>query len=193
MIRKKVGKCIRKYGNIGYELLTEEKRKDEIWRNIKKCDFEKFVRGIYLTISEFENSGKEKKEDISNCLLEPETGFLKYNGMKKRYEIVYCPSEEADYKSDPYYLRLCFVAFVLREDKKSLINNFMEVCFLRTDQLEIPDGQKEQFKVLLEDGWSEEIVKLYKEYAPNSSGNATHLSRCCKKVSLFLQTDAHRY
>ena len=193
MIRKKLGKCIGKYGDMAYELLSEEENGDETWRII--YDLPMFAKGIHLTLSEFEVLGKEDIDSIINCLLRE--GFLKYDFLEKRYEIVYCPSDLMHYERDPYYLRLCFIAFILEADKRTLICNFIEASFLCSNKFEISDGEKERFRVLQMDEWTEEIVKLYQKYSMGSWGDISILRQRCNKVRLFVQTevseDAHRY
>ena len=197
MIRRKLGNCIRKYGDIAYELLWEEESCDEVWRII--YDLPMFAKAIYLTLLEFTALGKEGIEGIIDCLTRER--FLRYDSFEERYEIIYCPSETMHYEHDPYYLRLCFIVFTLRKDKRTLIGSFIEAGFLRENAYqnayEISDGEKERFKVLLEKEWMEEIVELYRKYSNVSWKDISILRQYCKKVLLFVQTevseDSHRY
>lgn len=192
MIRKKLGYCIRMYGNIVYGWLLGEESCDEIWRII--CNLMMFAKAIYLTLLEFKSLGKENLEDIIDCLTNQ---YLKYNFFEERYEIVNCPNDMMHYEHDPLYLRLYFIAYILLPDKQKLIDSFIEASFLREEEYDISEEEKERFKIFLMKECREEIVELYRKYSPTSWKNIFILRRHCEKVFLFVQTevsdDPHRY
>ena len=191
MIRIKLGYCIREYGDIAYELLSEEKRCDDVWRIIWSLPM--FAKAIHLTLPQLALE-KEDIGDIIDCLSED---YLRYDIFEDRYEIVNCPTDGMHFEQDSYYLRLCFIAFILRMDKRMLIGSFIEACFLRDEKFEISEKEKEKLKIWLVGDYIEEIIGLYQEYSFASWKDISILRRHCDKVFLFIQNqvseDSHRY
>lgn len=175
-----------------YEWLPEGEGCDDTWRII--CDLSMFGKAICLTLLDFSFLGKEDIEDIRNCLLDQ---FLRYDFFEERYEIAYCPTDTMHYEHDPFCLRFCFIAFILRQDKRKLIDRFIEASFLLNEKYEISEEEKEQFQILLADKCKEELVELYRMYSPASWRNIVILRRYCERVFLFVQNgvsrDSHRY
>lgn len=157
-IRKKVGNCISRYG----EIASEKNKVDFEWTIIREEDFNFRVLGFYLTMLQYDDLGEEKLDEIKKCLINE---FAKQK--KDVYILDYKPELKTQIMPYPYFLQLNYLACVRHRKHYLVCEDFFylsKLYYKRKKGKELNPDEVAEGKEKCEHFHETEFDKILKAY-----------------------------